>query len=139
VTETPSLPPPRKRQASNASARGDELEDVQWRIEHDVLRRETRAVARYGGPTEADEVAPAFVQWYGGAVGVSTEDPGRAWVDASAAYELAFPEATVRTTSHLRIDSDAEAYHVAIEITAGEDGEEPRRRTWERRIPRNLQ
>jgi len=45
----------------------------------------------------------------------------------------------VRTTSHLRIDSDAEAYHVAIEVTAAEEDGERWERRWERRIPRNLQ
>ena len=34
----------------------------------------------------ADDVAPAIEQWYGGTVGVSTEDPGRAFVDAGATY-----------------------------------------------------
>ena len=139
VAERPVLPEPRRRQAANASSRGNELEDVTWRVEHDVLARETRAVARYGGPTEAEEVSPYQVQWYGGTVGVSTADPGRAFVDASATYELRFPEATVHTTAHTRIDSDAEAYEVSIEVTAREDGGERWERRWRRRIPRNLQ
>ena len=139
VAETPTLPPPRRAQAPNESARGDVLADVRWRIEHDILGRETRAVARYGGPSDGDDVVPPMVQRYGGTVGVSTDDPGRAFVDADAIYELRFPEATVRTTSHLRIDSDAEAYHVAIEVTAAEEDGERWKRRWERRIPRNLQ
>jgi putative CocE/NonD family hydrolase len=135
----PVLPPPRKPQAVRESARGDELAEPDWRIEHDVLGRETRAVARYGGPSEGDEVAPPFEQWYGGTVGVSTEDPGRAFVDAGATYVMRYPEATVRTESRTRIDSDAEAYHVRIEIDVSE-GDQPRwSRRWERRIPRNLQ
>jgi predicted acyl esterase len=136
---TPELPPPRRPQAVAESARGDELEEVVWRIEHDVLRRETRAVVRSGGPSEATDVVPAMVQWYGGTVGASTEDPGRAFVDSSATYELRFPEATVRTRSRLRIESDAEAYRVQVEIDAGEGDEVRWSRRWERRIPRNLQ
>ena len=139
VTEIPVLPPSRKEQTTTASARGDELADVQWRVEHDILARETRAVALYGGPSDGDEVAPPMVQWYGGTVGVSTEDPGCAFVDGNATYELRYPEATVRTTSHTRIDSDADAYHVTIEVTASEEGGERWERRWERRIPRNLQ
>jgi uncharacterized protein len=135
----PLLSPPRKPQADRVSARGDELAELVWRIEHDVPKRETRAVVRYGGPSEGDEVAPPLEQWYGGTVGVSTEDPGRAFVDSSATYVLRYPEATVRTEARMRIDSDADAYHVRIEIDAGE-GDEPRwSRRWERRIPRNLQ
>jgi hypothetical protein len=80
-----------------------------------------------------------MVQWYGGTVGASTDDPGHAFVDASATYELRFPEATVRTSSRLRIESDAEAYRVQVEIDAGEGGEVRWSRRWERRIPRNLQ
>jgi hypothetical protein len=126
-------------QADRESARGYELAELVWRIEHDVLERETRAVARYGGPIDGDEVAPSFEQSYGGIVGVSTEDPGRAFVDSAATYVVRYPEGTVRTQSRTRIDSDADAYHVRIEIDA-EEGDEPRwSRRWVRRIPRNLQ
>jgi hypothetical protein len=139
IDRTPVLPPPRRPQAERASARGDELQDIAWRIEHDVLRRETRAVVRYGGPSEPTDGAPAIVQWYDGTVGVSTDDPGRAFVDSSATYELRFPEATVRSGSRLRIESDSDAYHVRIEVDAGEGDEVRWSRRWERRIPRNLQ
>jgi hypothetical protein len=139
VADVPALPPPRKRQAPNESSRGNEMDGVTWRIEHDVLRRETRAVARYGGTTEAQAISPTITQWYGGTVGVSTVDPGDAFVDAGAEYELRYPEATVRSTSRTRIRSDAEAYRVGIEVTASEDGGERWERRWERRIPRNLQ
>jgi hypothetical protein len=137
VDRTPELPPARRAQSPAVSGGPDELV---WRIEHDVPRREARAVIRYGGPSEATEDAPALVQWYDGTVGVSTEDPGRAFVDASATYEIRYPEATVRSASRLRVHSDAEAYHVRIEIEAGEGEGAPRwARSWERRIPRNLQ
>lgn len=139
VAEVPSLPAPRKPQVEKASARGDELAQVVWRIEHDVVEKQTRAVVRYGGPSEGDDVAPALEQWYGGTVGVSTEDPGRAFVDASAVYVVRFPEATVRTEARTRIDSDAEAYQVRIEVDAGEGDEVRWSRRWERTIPRNLQ
>lgn len=76
---------------------------------------------------------------YGGTVAVSTDDPGRAWVDSSAAYELRFPQATVRSTSRLRIDSDAATYRVRVEVDAGEGDEIRWSRRWERRIPRMLQ
>ncbi|MGZ5290930.1 MAG: CocE/NonD family hydrolase [Actinomycetota bacterium] len=139
VERTPELPPARRPQAAKESSRGDELEQLVWRIEHDVIRRETRAVVRYGGPSEATDEAPAIVQWYEGTVGVSTEDPDRAFVDASATYELRFPEATVRSASRLRIDSDAEAYDVHIEVDAGEGDETLWSRRWDRRIPRAFQ
>jgi putative CocE/NonD family hydrolase len=139
VDRTPELPPPRAAAAGTDPPQAAQTDETTWRIEHDVLRRETRAVVRYGGPSEATEVAPAVVQWYGGTVGVSTDDPGRAYVDSSATYELRFPEAMVRTRSHLWIDSDATSYHATVEIEAREDDEVRWSRRWERRIPRNLQ
>ncbi len=133
----PELPPPRPARDAGSPASAGEA--VVWRIEHDVPGRETRAVVRYGGASEADDVAPAIVQCYGGIVGVSTEDPGRAFVDASATYELRFPEARVQTASRLRIDSDADAYQVRIDLEAREEDELVWSRRWERRVARNLQ
>jgi hypothetical protein len=131
----PELPPPRPGPPGQTSDAGA----VTWRIEHDVTGRQTRAVVRYGGETEADEVAPPVVQRYEGMVGVSTDDPGRAFADARATYELRFPEARVQTASALRIDSDADAYQVRIDLEAREGDEVFWSRRWERRIPRNLQ
>ena len=139
IAEKPSLPAPRKPQAANESARGDRLEELVWKIEHDVPGKRTRAVVRYGGPSEAGEVAPAMEQWYGGEVGVSLEDHAHAWVDARTTYTLAFPEAEVFAEVRGRIDSDAEAYHLRLEIDTAEDGEPRWSRRFERRIPRNLQ
>jgi hypothetical protein len=110
-----------------------------WRIEHDVPGRETRAVIRHGGPSPAQGAVPPIEQWYWGTVGVSADDPGRAYVDSGSSYELRFPEATVRTESRMRIDSDADAYHVRIDVEAGEGDETTWSRRWERRIPRRLQ
>lgn len=139
IRQRPTLPPPRRPHADRESARGDDLADLVWRIEHDVARRETRAVFRYGAVSPPDGVAPATTQRYEGTVGVSTEDPGRAFVDASATYELAWREVTVRSASRLRVESDAEAYRVRIELEVGEGTEAPRVRRFERRIPRTLQ
>ena len=139
IAERPSLPQPTRPQAENESARGDALAECTWRIEHDVTGRETRAVVRYGGPSEPDGIAPAIDQWYGGTVGVSAEDPGEAWIDATATYVLRWPEATVSTEAHSRVRSDDEAYHVEIEIDTAEDGEPRWSRRWERTIPRRSQ
>ena len=139
IAETPSLPPPRTAQASNESARGDQLEEIVWRIEHDVAGKQTRAVVRYGGSSKADDVAPSIEQWYGGEIGVSLEDHAHAWVDAKTTYTLAFPEATVFAEVRGRIDTDAEAYHLRLEIDTAEDGVPRWSRRFERRIPRKLQ
>jgi predicted acyl esterase len=139
VERTPQLPPPRKSRTTRASSREEQLEGVTWRIDHDVVRRVTRAEARYGGFTEAETVSPPLTQWYGGIVGVSTVDPGATFVDAGAEYELRYPEATVRSKTTTRIRGDAEAYDIEIEISASEAGGETWERRWQRRIPRDLQ
>ena len=110
-----------------------------WRIEHDLVARETRAVTSYGGVGDADEHRPKTEERYDGVVGVSDDDPGRAWVDARASNILYFPEATVSGEVHWRIESDAETYHVSIELETAEDGEPRWSRTWQRSIPRDLQ
>jgi hypothetical protein len=137
--ERPSLPAPRRPQAGDASARGDTVDELVWTIEHDVARKETRAVVRYGGTSEADDVAPAIEQWYDGTVGVSTEDPSRAWVDATATYTLTYPEATVSAEVRSRIDADADAYHRRLDLATAEGGTPRWSRRFERRIPRHLQ
>ena len=133
------MPPPRSSQAVMSSAHGHELDELIWRIEHDVAEGQTRAVAKYGGPVEATNNVPALEQWYGGTVGVSIDDPGRAYVDASATYVIRFPEATVRTRARLNIQSDADAYTVRLELDAGEDEDVGWSRRWDRRIERELQ
>ncbi len=139
ILKRPELPPPTKEQRIAASSRGSHLEEVVWRVDHDLLARETRSVVAYGGTSEADEARPRIEERYEGTVGVSTDDPGRAWVEAKAAYRLSFPEATVSAEARNRIASDAEAYHVRIEIDAAENDEPRWSKRWERRIPRKLQ
>jgi hypothetical protein len=45
----------------------------------------------------------------------------------------------VRTHSRVRVDSTPEAYTVAIELTAFEDGAERFTKRWDRVIPRDAQ
>jgi len=139
VAERPVLPAPSRPQAPDESARGEPLEEITWAFRHDILKRETVAEVRYGGPSDGDDVAPAIEQWYGGTVGVSTEDPGRAWVDAKATYRIRWPQAEILTEARSTIRSDHDAYHVRIEIDTAEDGEPRWSRAWERTIPRHAQ
>ncbi|MGA9160124.1 MAG: CocE/NonD family hydrolase [Actinomycetota bacterium] len=132
IARQPNLPPSRRPQRW-------ETDGVEWEIEHDVLEKQTRAVARYTTRSEADEVAPAIVERNGGVAGVSIDDPGCAWVDASSRYVLAWPEATVSADVRSRIESDATEYRVHLEIDASEDGEVRWSRRFDRRFPRTLQ
>ena len=132
VSDAPSLPPARR------PPKWDD-EGVTWVVEHDVARRETRARVAYGSRDEADDVAPAMTDRVDGEVGVSTEDPGRAWVDTTSSMTLTWPEVEVSATAHTRIDSDADAYHLRLDVETTEDGAVRWSRRFERRFPRQLQ
>jgi uncharacterized protein len=93
----------------------------------------------YGGTAELDGAGGRYRDRYEGVVGVSRAEPGVAFADGEAEFEVAYPEATVRSTSHVRLDSDPETYRVTIEVVAHENGTERFRRTWERSFPRELQ
>ena len=75
----------------------------------------------------------------GGVVGVSIDDPGRAWVSATARYELTWPGTIVATEVRSSIESDAEGYRVHLEIDAEEDGSVRWSRRFDRRFRRDLQ
>jgi putative CocE/NonD family hydrolase len=110
---------------------------VTWRIERDVLSRETRAVIGHGAAYEG-ELGAQVEERYDGTIGVSTEDPARAWARATARYRIAWPEAEATAEARLDLRSDADTYHVAVEVDAEAAGERIERR-FARAIPRRLQ
>ena len=132
ISERPALPAPRRPQVWDA-------EGVSWVVEHDVARRLTRARIGYGNEKRADEVAPQMRDRVDGEVGVAVDDPGRAWVNATSGYTLVWPEATVSTRAHVRVDGDADAYHLRLEVEAAEDGALRWSRRFDRRFPRRFQ
>jgi len=132
IAEPPDLPASRRPQAWDTDG-------VTWKVERDLIGNETRAVVGYHNRSEADEVAPAIAERVGGVVGVSIDDPGRAWVSATARYELTWPGTVVATEVRSRIESDAEGYQVHLEIDAEEDGSVRWSRRFDRRFARDLQ
>ena len=72
-------------------------------------------------------------------VGVSIDDPGHAWVDATSRMTLDWPEVAVSATAHTRIDSDADAYHLRLDVETTEDGTVRWSRRFEHRYPRASQ
>jgi uncharacterized protein len=114
---------------------------VVWRIDRDVLGRETRAVISHGADYEGEHGA-RIEERYEGEVGVSTEDPGNAWARATSRYVIRWPEADCATEARLDLRSDADAYHVVVDVIAeelAETGIGRFERRFERRIPRRLQ
>jgi predicted acyl esterase len=120
------------------AAEGAESAPVIWRIEHDVLGRETRAVTAYGWDYDAPLDARVRER-YEGTVGVSTADPALAWARGTTRYEIRWPEVSVLSEAHLDLRSDAAAYHVVVDVVAAEEGGARHERRFERTIPRDLQ
>jgi hypothetical protein len=121
-------PPPREPEPD---------EPVTWRIERDVLARETRAVIGHGTAYEG-ALGAQVEERYDGEIGVSTEDPGRAWARATARFRIAWPETEAAAEARLDLRSDAKTYHVQVEVDAEAGGERIERR-FRRAIPRRLQ
>lgn len=110
---------------------------TQWRIERDVLAHQTIARTQYGGPSVVRDGGTTH-ELYQGEVGVSTTDPTHSWVTATTHYQLNWPEAKCAVEARMRIDSDAEAFNVVIDVDADLDGVEFARKHYARRILRRL-
>jgi putative CocE/NonD family hydrolase len=135
ITETPALVP------SEVSQRdpNEQGERGWWRRTIEEVEGELRAETGYGGDYPGGEQAPSFRERYEGVVGVSTADPGHAFADGQAEFEIRYPEATVRSFARLRVESDRDTYRIAIDLVVDDDGHERHRRRWERTVPRDLQ
>ncbi len=137
------LPESTHRFGAGAGPSPDDADGVVWRIEHDVLGRETRVVTRYGGSYPGAHGAQVTDE-YAGTVGVSTVDPGAAWARGRAAFTITWPvtgqgDVTCATAATVEVRSDTEHYHVEVGLTAT-DGDEPfGERAWSASIPRFLQ
>jgi putative CocE/NonD family hydrolase len=139
IAEPPQFTPSRGEDTHAAEPSGEQPPTV-WRVERDVLGRESRAVISHGSDYEAAEGA-GVQERYEGTIAVSTVDPGAAWARATARYRIEWPEATVLTEARLDFRSDADAYYVVVDVVAEEEtgGLEQRARRFERTIPRRLQ
>jgi uncharacterized protein len=139
IAEPPTFAPSRGEDTHAAEPAGEQRPTV-WKIERDVLGRERRAVISHGSDYEGMEGA-RVEERYEGALGVSTDDPGLAWARGSARYRITWPEVTATTEAHLDLRSDADAYHVVVEVVAAEEGGGigGHTRRFERTIPRRLQ
>jgi hypothetical protein len=137
----PNFKAPRRATLAADDDPGRDQPPLVRRIEHDVVGRQTRIVTAYGSRYDGPYGAK-IEEIYDGLVGVSADNPGRAWASARTRYAIEWPEASVSTEAHLRFRSTASTYHVVIEVIASEDGPDGLghlERRFERRIPRRLQ
>jgi hypothetical protein len=113
----------------------DEADGVVWRVEHDVLGRQTEVVTRYGG-TYPGAHGATVTNDYRGRLGVSTVDPADAWAEGSAALTIRWPEATCRSEATLSVRSDERTLRVQIDLVVTEGDHELTRKHWEATLPR---
>jgi putative CocE/NonD family hydrolase len=143
IVEAPAFSPSPGKETHSPEPTGEQPPLV-WRIEHDVLGRERRAVVSHGSSYDG-EAGARIDERYEGAGGVSLTDPGAAWARARSRYVIRWPEADCATEATLELRSDADAYHVVIEVVAEELSDDEatgigrRQRRFERTIPRHLQ
>jgi uncharacterized protein len=107
----------------------DEADGVVWRVEHDVLDRETRVITRYGG-TYGGLHSAIISDDYRGELGVSTVDPAAAWARGTSSFRIEWPDATVRTEASLCVTSNSESFDVTIALQAFDGETQVADRTW---------
>jgi len=110
---------------------------TKWIVERDILDHTTVARTQYGGHSDVRDQGTAD-ELYQGEVGISLTDPGQSWVYAKTRYQLKWPEADCVVEARMRVQSDAEAFNVTIDIDADLDGAEFARKRYENRILRRL-
>ena len=115
----------------------DKSVETKWIVERDILDHKTIARTQYGGPSSVRDNGTTH-ELYQGEVGVSLIDPSRSWVTAKTRYQLEWPEANCIVEARMRIDSDADAFNVVIDVDADLDGVEFARKRYNRRIQRRL-
>ena len=136
VARWPQLSPPRPVAASQARA-PDATPRPVWRVDHDVLAKERRAVVDHGAETDL-EVGGHLSEHYYGAIGVSTEDPGRAFAQGRATFSLTWPEGSASAESRATLTSDARSWHLELELDVAENGARRWARRWTQTYPRRL-
>ena len=137
VDRVPQLPPSPREQIDPRADAPDGW--ARWSVTDDIPRGERRARVEYGDASDPEGEAPGMRSSHEGSLGVSLDDPGHAWSDASADLSLRFPEAEVRAVVTTRTETDAHAYRLQIDLVVSEDGAERWHRTWERTFPRDHQ
>jgi predicted acyl esterase len=109
--------------------------DVTWRVERDVLRRETACVVDHGSTYDEDGVT--CTDHYVGRVSVNTDSFAQR-MTATSTFRLAWPEATVVTVAELLMATTATAFEVDLRLRCLDGDEVFAERHWQHVIPRDL-
>ncbi len=110
---------------------------TRWVVMHDILGRTTTCTTSYGSTGDLPD-GGTYAERYDGEVGVPLNHPAAAWATGTTRYELAWVGSSCVVEATMRVQSDAEAYEVTIDLDASLNGEVIRQRSWHERIPRCL-
>ncbi len=104
---------------------------------HDVLSRTTTVATRYGGSYDVRH-GGRMTDHYEGFATMPLTNPALATAGGTVRFAIEWPEVSVTVESRLRVESNADEYHVDIELDAYEFDELVAERRWSRRFPRLL-
>ncbi len=131
VGPSPSAPP--SLTPSNESP--SKSEDTVWRVERDVLRRETSCVVDHGSTYDEDGVT--CTDHYVGRVTVNTETFAQR-AEATSTFTLAWPDVTVSSEVRMTVLVSQQAFDISLELDCHEGDTVMAQRRWSRQIPRDL-
>jgi uncharacterized protein len=134
---TPSGAPVDLETRAGVRGSGGTAPDPTWRVEHDVLGRQTKVSIEHGSDTLLENGAIS-VERYEGQTTVSTTNPAIASARGRAIFTLTWPEATVTSEVRTLLRSDEHSWQLTIDLDVSEGAELRWQRHWERRFPRLL-
>jgi hypothetical protein len=110
---------------------------VTWRVERDVLRRETACIVDHG--SSYDTPYGSVVEHYWGRVSVDTVTfEQRAQAEVTFTLRFAEPAVEVSVRSRLDVHITGTEYDVHTDLECTEDGKPVAERRWRRRFDRAL-
>jgi hypothetical protein len=114
-----------------------EADEVTWRVERDVLRRETACVVEHGSTYDTPYGSATEHHW--GRVSVDTVTfEQRAQAEVTFTLQFDEPGVEVVCRSRLDVHIDGTEYAVHTDLECLEDGKPLAERRWRRIFPREL-
>jgi putative CocE/NonD family hydrolase len=112
------------------------LDDCEWRITRDVLKRIVRASVDYGSKF-VGRFDNGIIERNSGFVSIDARTFQQE-AQAESLYQIDWPEASVTIVSSLHLVADAQEFAIDITLAASENGDTVFMRDWSERLPRDL-
>ena len=115
--ELPAVPPAMADPPRFVPGPGPDPTDpsVVWRYVRDVLARRTTATTHYGDTYEGRH-GSTIIDSYDGEVWVEVGGSGAAGATGVSRFEIEWPEATVASRSEVSVESEADTFHLRIDL-----------------------